>query len=386
MENQACQLGKLRQYVRVFLNPKSLVLGGVLIAAGCGSPSSVRTDGITPLEAPLKPSLIRNEKPRELRAREAVHRPAEVRAEPVSNLEVNSSEWVSLAGWLPHRRAENGRPEWLDFSLSSPKVGVLTDLGPLVVKHGTRRASVDGVEFWLGFAPVKRNGEIFLHPIDLAANLEPFLSTEMRMTDTRGVVVVDPGHGGDNPGTRSLLYQRVEKDFTLDWARRLKPLLEEQGWKVLLTRTTDSTVELSDRVAFANQHQAQWFISLHFNSGLPNEQAHGIETYCLTPSGLPSTLVRGYEDDPQSVYPNNAFDRSNIRFAMVVHSALLKRTGAADRGIRRARFMNVLQGQKQPAILVEGGYLSNPQEAAKILTAGYRQLLAEGVAEAFARL
>ena len=78
--------------------------------------------------------------------------------------------------------------------------------------------------------------------------------------------MIDPGHGGSNVGTHSVLDGRFEKEFTLDWAKRLAPLLETNGWKVFLTRTSDVTVSNSDRVVFAEAHHADLFISLHFNS------------------------------------------------------------------------------------------------------------------------
>ena len=175
---------------------------------------------------------------------------------------------------------------------------------------------------------------------------------------------------------------RFEKEFTLDWAKRLAPLLEQEGWRVFLTRTNDVAVSLADRVAFAEAHRANLFISLHFNSGEPDEKQNGLETYCLTPTGMPSTLTRGYADPWFENLPNNNFDAQNLRLAVKLHSALLGATGIEDRGVRRARFIGVLRGQKRPAILIEAGYLSNPHEAGLIENPAYRQTLAETVAAA----
>jgi N-acetylmuramoyl-L-alanine amidase len=147
-----------------------------------------------------------------------------------------------------------------------------------------------------------------------------------------------------------------------------------------MTRTTDSDLALGDRVAIADQANADVFISLHFNSGSANRELAGIETYCLTPTGMPSHLTRNYDDDLRQVFPNNAFDEQNVQAAVRLHRALLERSGATDRGVRRARFMTVLRGQNRPAVLIEGGYLTNPAEAQRIASASYRQLLAEAVA------
>ena len=140
--------------------------------------------------------------------------------------------------------------------------------------------------------------------------------------------MIDPGHGGGNAGTHSVLDGRFEKEFTLDWAKRLKPLLETNGWTVFLTRTSDADVTHSDRVAFAEAHHADLFISLHFNSAAPGRtNRHGLETYCLTPTGMPSTLTRGYADPWSENFPNNNFDAQNLQLAMRLQSALLHATG-----------------------------------------------------------
>jgi N-acetylmuramoyl-L-alanine amidase len=134
-------------------------------------------------------------------------------------------------------------------------------------------------------------------------------------------------------------------------------------------------------VAFAQEHQADLFLSLHFNSSAPNDSQAGLETYCLTPTGMPSTVTREFEDDPAEVLPNNAFDVQNLQLALSVHQALLRVNGHRDRGVRRARFLGVLRGQQRPAVLIEGGYLSNPQEARLIAEPQYRQKLADAVAQ-----
>jgi N-acetylmuramoyl-L-alanine amidase len=195
-------------------------------------------------------------------------------------------------------------------------------------------------------------------------------------------VVIDPGHGGENTGTHSVLPHLVEKQLTLDWALRLEPLLRQQGWQVILTRTTDVDVSLAERVSVAERVGADLFVSLHFNSAYPQSDLKGPETYCLTPVGMPSTLTRNYEDDVSREFPNNRHDDQNVLCAFRLHRALVEASGGLDRGLRRARFMGVLRGQNRPAVLLEAGYLSNPDEAARIGSPDYRQRLAEAVARA----
>jgi N-acetylmuramoyl-L-alanine amidase len=219
-----------------------------------------------------------------------------------------------------------------------------------------------------------------MHPIDVAKNLEPLLAPPAPPPNR--VVVLDPGHGGVNAGTRAITGNRFEKEFTLDWARRLRPLLEARGWTVHLTRTNDVDVPLAARVAEADARGAAVFVSLHFNSAFPDPRAAGVETYCLTPQGLPSSITRNFPDDVASFHPNNAHDAGNLRLAVRVQRAMSAVTGAADRGVRRARFMEVLRRQDRPAILAEGGFLSNPDEARRIAQPEYRQRLALAVAAA----
>jgi N-acetylmuramoyl-L-alanine amidase len=287
--------------------------------------------------------------------------------------------WTSLKGWAAAHKI--GAPHRLpDLPVTSYAIG--SKNGVMVLEIGSREATWNGIEINLGFATELIDGEVSLDGIDLQNNLEPLLCAPPLAFGTNRIIVLDPGHGGSNVGTHSVLDGRFEKEFTLDWAKRIKPLLETNGWTVFLTRTRDVYVTNLDRVVFAEAHHADLFISLHFNSAAPDTKQAGLETYCITPTGMPSTLTRGYEDNWSENLPNNAFDAQNLQLAVKLHSALLRATGVEDRGVRRARFIGVLRGQNRAAILIEAGYLSNPAEARLIESPEYRQKLAEAVAEA----
>jgi N-acetylmuramoyl-L-alanine amidase len=284
-------------------------------------------------------------------------------------------QWAGTSGLGPLRR--------ISYS-DDPVFELTTPHGPFLFQVRTRQAAWKGLQLHLGFAPMMIGEEPCLHLLDVSRNLEPLLKAGPWLPPEPGVIVVDAGHGGSQGGSQSVLDGSFEKAHTLDWALRLRPLLEEAGWQVHLTRTNDSELPLADRVAFAWEMGADLFLSLHFNaSGNGNHQA-GLETYCLTPTGMPSTLTRGYADDPSEVLPNNAFDAENLRLASALHESLLRVNGGLDRGVRRARFMTVLRGQRCPAVLIEGGYLSNPEEAARIADPQFRQRLAEAVARVLA--
>ncbi len=289
-------------------------------------------------------------------------------------------KWLSLNRW----REQRGLGEIRRLGVKPLESFALpTTNGVLIVTGGSRTAYWDGMEIRLGFAPQKIDGQVFIHALDARKNFEPLLRGFNVVGKTNRVIVIDPGHGGFNLGARSVLDGRLEKEFTLDWARRLAPLLEEKGWRVFLTRTNDAEVSLANRVAFAERQQADLFVSLHFNSlESGGSEPAGLETYCLTPAGMPSTITRNYADDASQVFPNNAYDEPNLQYAVRLHRALLAVNGDVDRGVRRARFPDVLRGQQQPAVLIEGGFLSNPGEARRIADPAYRQKLAEAIAKA----
>jgi N-acetylmuramoyl-L-alanine amidase len=289
--------------------------------------------------------------------------------------------WVPLARWA---RA-NGLPAPKPLTPAPmPAYTWRSTNGSLLFYAGSRTTYWNGLELHLGYAPQVIRGEPVAHWLDVKQTLQPLLCGAPGLAWNPGpVIIIDPGHGGENVGAPSVLGGHYEKEFTLDWARRLQRLLLANGWQALLTRTSDIDLSLSNRVAFAEERKAALFLSLHFNSASSSDQNEaGLETYCLTPAGLPSNLTRGYFDDLAVAFPNNAFDTQNLLLALSVHRALLQATGSHDRGVRRARFPGVLRGQQRPAILIEGGYLSNPHEARQIADPAYRQKLAEAVAKA----
>ena len=287
--------------------------------------------------------------------------------------------WTSLDRWAKENKL--AAPQKIPnspvacYAVSSPR-------GKMILEIGSREAVWNGVEINLGFAPEIIDDQVFVYGLDLQKNLEPLLLGEPLVFGTNRVIVIDPGHGGANVGTHSVLDGRLEKEFTLDWARRLKPLLETNGWEVFLTRTGDAYVTNSGRVVFAEAHHADVFISLHFNSAAPDQTAAGLETYCFTATGMPSTVTRGYADPWPEKLSSNDFDAQNLRLAVKLQGALVRATGLDDRGVRHVRYIEVLRGQKRPAVLIEGGYLSNPKEAGKIESAEFREKLAEAVANA----
>ncbi len=350
-----------------------LVLTGCSTASHRGSEANYQEIPSQETKAPVEPEHITEAPPL---APPPVTAP--VMPTPTNHL---ANMWIPFKRWCQENKIG---PVQKLASGSVPTFALKAANGLLIFRAYDLVAYWNGMELHLGFTPQIVNGDPVLHSLDIAKNIQPLLHPASLPERTNRVIVIDPGHGGSNLGTTSVVDGTHEKEYTLDWAKRLAPILETNGWKVFLTRTSDEDIALSNRVTFADSCKADLFVSLHFNAA-PSPTDHeesGIETFCLTPTGMPSTLTREYEDDVTLVYPNNRFDTENLQYAMRVQRSLLKIAGAHDHGVRRARFMGVLRGQNRPAILVEGGYLSNPREAHRIADPAYRQKLAEAIAAA----
>jgi len=294
-------------------------------------------------------------------------------------LATSTADWVDFNGWLQQEGWSALHPVPSGKDQRHETDGPAGTLSMLV---GQRKAWWNGMQIWTGFPPRMEKGRLKVHRLDIESHFGPLMKGQPAVTVPDRSIVIDAGHGGRNAGTRSIAGNRFEKEFTLDWAIRLRNILEARGWKVTLTRTNDVDLTLAERVDVAETSGAALFLSLHFNSAFPNREAAGLETYTVTPRGMASHVVRDFADEPAKAYPNNAQDAANLRLAAAVHRSMLATTGLQDRGVRRARFMDVLRWQNRPSILVEGGYLSNPPEAARIQQPEFRQKLAEAVAAA----
>lgn len=173
-------------------------------------------------------------------------------------------------------------------------------------------------------------------------------------------IVIDPGHGGKNLGARSKRHSFAEKEYALRTAKKLKRYLQKKGYRVVLTREKDIYLPLKKRAEIANKHKADLFVSIHFNSapGLP--KVHGVEVYYYAHK-----------------LKHNVVGRA---FAKKILDQVIKQTKAHSRGAKPARFV-VLGETKMPAVLVEGGFLTNRNERKKIKDPKYLDLLARGIAE-----
>jgi N-acetylmuramoyl-L-alanine amidase len=250
----------------------------------------------------------------------------------------------------------------------------------LVLQADSRESRLDSLRLFLGDPTVLHRGTLWLARIDRERFLAPILAphTLPGAVPAARTIVLDAGHGGRDTGTRHAGLGYDEKTFTLDLARRLQPLLEAAGHRVVQTRTEDVFVPLPERPALAARSGADLFVSLHFNA-VGSTAVHGTETYLLTPQHQRSTGADRLTPADATAYPGNEYDGWNAILGHRLHRRLIADLGSFDRGLKRARFA-VLRDLTCPGVLLEAGYLSHDDEARRIATPGWRAQLARSIA------
>ena len=183
------------------------------------------------------------------------------------------------------------------------------------------------------------------------------------------VVYLDAGHGGYDPGAS--YFGISEKSLTLAIQSRVKAKLESEGYQVVTTRTSDTYVDLTDRSRAANASESDIFVSIHINAS-GSSAAQGIETYYYQPyAEYPSRINATYHANPTRLSMSDTL-------ANAIQSSLINATGAQNQGVKRQTFA-VLRETTAPAVLLELGFLSNPQEAARLNTSSYQETLANAI-------
>ena len=241
----------------------------------------------------------------------------------------------------------------------------------------SREAIVNGVRNWLSFPVVAQDNKFLVSRIGLAKTIEPQLRPQMIQRKGKvQTVVLDAGHGGFDKGARSSY--GTEKEYALDVARKLRPLLQAKGFKVVMTRENDVFLPLELRANIANQTHDSIFVSLHFNS-TPNRAATGFEIYSLAPRGAPSTADDALALSFVNMQAGSAVDAQSFELSAAVYHSMLGHLPEFDRGIKRARFA-VLRRTSIPAILVEGGFLSETNDSRSVANPEWRGQLADAIA------
>ncbi|NET88596.1 MAG: N-acetylmuramoyl-L-alanine amidase [Kamptonema sp. SIO1D9] len=186
----------------------------------------------------------------------------------------------------------------------------------------------------------------------LPATPTPTPNTSLpRIPNGRISVVIDPGHGGKDPGAIGIGGLR-ETDINLPVSRRVEQILEQQGVRVIMTRSDDRFISLQGRTSMANRAGADLFVSIHSNAIGGRPDVSGLETYYYS---------------------------SGRQLAQTIHKNILQRLNVRDRGVRTARFY-VLRNSSMPAVLVETGFVTGREDAARLATSAYRDRMAEAIA------
>ena len=210
-------------------------------------------------------------------------------------------------------------------------------------------------------------------------------------------VVIDPGHGGRDPGATGALPGVYEKDVVLDLSKVLAKKIERDlGLEVIMTRTSDTYLTLEERTAMANTHKADLFISVHANASR-NQSAHGIETYFLNLTTDEDSIAVAARENATSKkniselqeilndLMQNAKINESSRLATYVQRGMYGKASAhynpvADKGVKQAPFY-VLLGAQMPSVLIEAGFISNPKECRRLMEEQYQRTIANGIVD-----
>jgi len=193
------------------------------------------------------------------------------------------------------------------------------------------------------------------------------------------LVVIDPGHGGVDSG--AICAGVLEKDLTLDVAQRVRRIAQARGFQTLLTRDRDEYKSLANRADFGNRQRDCIFVSIHFDEGKPGIST-GVETYYAAHQfehAFPFSAWLPFLRKAAAQSPD-MFSQSLAGF---IQESIVSRTLAFNRGTRAEQFY-VIANMRHPAVLVEGGFLTNNDDVAKLASEEYREKLATAICEGIA--
>jgi N-acetylmuramoyl-L-alanine amidase len=247
------------------------------------------------------------------------------------------------------------------------------------LENDTRDVTVNGTRVFLGEPVLDSGGQLYVSRIDFERCLAPMLRPGYGAVAQPPLktIVLDPGHGGKDNGTSV-----HEKTYALDVAKRAKKILETAGYRVLLTRDTDTYLDLSDRSEIANAKRAGLFVSIHFNAVPKDSKISGVEVFRFAPRTQRSTNAWSPglgNDTERDSAPVNRHDHWSTMLAHSIHRRFVTDLKSFDRGHKIAHW-GVLRQLDCPGVLIECGFLTSTVEARKIATTAHRQKLAAAIA------
>jgi N-acetylmuramoyl-L-alanine amidase len=250
------------------------------------------------------------------------------------------------------------------------------------ITKGERRIKLNKWTFYFSFTVVERYGKTLIATFDVRNVLDPI----MRPNDRRDpavlkTVVIDPAGGGKEAGIKSPFIS--EKELTVDVAAMLADKLKTAGYKVVLTRNSDTHVTAAQRRQIADSvAEEAVFISLRASSG--SGSVRGFETSTLPPAGTPATNESDGADIDRRFFAGNINDRESLALATTLQSSAVINLKTPDLGIKRFRF-GELRDISIPAVVCRIGYLSHKDEALKLSTREYRETIAQSLLEGVQR-
>jgi N-acetylmuramoyl-L-alanine amidase len=293
---------------------------------------------------------------------------ARVSTQRLGRIQISGSDYVRVDEWAA---AEGLSGKWNRSSGTITLVGASSRIDLTV---GSRRTEISGVTVWLSLPVVNHGGGALISAVDAGTTIGAILfpkKGEGRLQK----ICLDPGHGGKDKG--EIDGHRFEKDYALLLAQEVAVLLKNNGINVVLTRKNDTLIDLPARPLIAKRADADLFVSLHYNSA--GHDVRGVSVYCLAPAGMNSSDEGGGKA-PFLHMAGNAHDEQNAFLAYELQKSITAHTTLQDRGVKRARF-EVLREATVPAVLIEGGFMSNPADAKNIYDSAFRKRMAQAITD-----
>jgi N-acetylmuramoyl-L-alanine amidase len=291
---------------------------------------------------------------------------------PLQNLDrtvVSGSEYIRLDDWADAAAFD------MKWTKTQGMIMLTNRSARLNLTVDSRRAEICGVNVWLSLPVVNRSGVILISLVDVEKTIEPILFPQTSQGRLK-TICLDPGHGGKDKGF--VEGRNYEKNYSLLLAREVAGLLKREGLQVLLTRDSDDYVDLSTRSQLARRQGADLFVSMHYNAA-PEHDVRGLEVYCLSPAGVNSSSDGGGKA-PHRAEAGNIHDSQNALLAFEILKSITAGVPLEDRGMKRSRF-EVLRDAFMPAILIEGGFMSNASDAKNIYDDAFRKRMAQAIAD-----
>ena len=246
------------------------------------------------------------------------------------------------------------------------------------INYNSKTMYLNGHKILLSLSAIYNKNKPAISETDFLLLLDPILRKAALKRHKLTTVVIDPGHGGKDPGAQGKYYK--EKNIAFSIALKLKNILKANGFKIIMTRDKYTFVPLKSRPAMSKKYGGDIFISIHCNAVEKNPSSvKGVETFIFSPKGTRST--NGGSITSKNNF-GNIYDKNNARLGYEIQKNIInnKKYSITDRGLKRAKFA-VLKYSPVPSVLVEAGFISNPAEERLLGISAYQNEIALSIAK-----